>query len=99
MEEKREIYEQRIEGTVGKRRKSKSEMSGTEKAPRSIIGIEKQLTGVEDDRKSAIEHRDVVSKEVTDDVMRDDEDWGDKKDIEAENGDMGKKEREKMRHK
>lgn len=56
---------------------------GDSKAWRRKTCIAKRLTGVNEESEMEIDASDVVSEEMRDDVMSEDEDSSDEKDVEA----------------
>lgn len=54
------------------------------KSPRRKTEIEQPLTGVEEEREAEINDSDVESEEMSDDIITDYEDWGDKNEFASE---------------
>lgn len=71
--------------TRGKQLKVRLEMRGTGKTRRRKTGNVERLTSVDEENQMEIDDSDVVRQEVSDDILSNDEEWGEANDVKTEN--------------
>lgn len=89
--------EDKYEATQRKRGNLNMETMSAGKSLRRMTVIAQRLPGVEEESEAEIDDSDVESEETSDDVISNDEDWSDEKDIASEIEEDKKRRNERRR--